>query len=176
MRWRANCSPCGCMAIRTWLSKPGNRRRRAVVDRVGTILDRKESVAAWTIAPDATVYDAIAEMALRNIGALLVTASETNALLGIITERDYARRVILKNRPSRQTRVRDIMTPSPMTVPPETTVDVCMRIMTQMRVRYLPVLANGKLVGIVSIGDLVNSIMSAQSYTIEQLYSSIVRP
>jgi len=164
------------MAIRKWISRTGNRGRRAVVDPVGAILKRKGTVAAWTIAPEATVYDAISEMAQRNIGALLVTDPKSNALLGIVTERDYARRVILESRSSKQTLVRDIMTPSPITVPPEATVDVCMRIMTNMRVRYLPVIADGKPIGIVSLGDLVNSIISAQAYTIEQLHSYIVRP
>ena len=125
----------------------------------------------WSIPSDATVYDAITMMADKAVGALLVVAEET--LVGIISERDYARKVILQGRSSKDTRVQEIMTRSLITVTPEDTVEECMRIMTQHRVRHLPVLANSKLVGIVSIGDLVKAIISDQAHTIDQLHTYI---
>jgi CBS domain-containing protein len=125
----------------------------------------------WSIPSDAPVYDAITMMADKAVGALLVVAEET--LVGIISERDYARKVILQGRSSKDTRVREIMTRSLITVTPEDTVEECMRIMTQHRVRHLPVLANSKLVGIVSIGDLVKAIISDQAHTIDQLHTYI---
>lgn len=125
----------------------------------------------WSVSSDATVYDAIATMADKGVGALLVVAE--GALLGIISERDYARKVILQGRSSTDTRVQEIMTSSPITVTPEDTVEECMRIMTQRHVRHLPVLEKGKLVGIVSIGDLVKAIISDQAKTIDQLHTYI---
>jgi CBS domain-containing protein len=125
----------------------------------------------WYISPNATVYAAIAEMAHRGVGALPVVTR--GRLVGIVSERDYARKVILQGRSSKDTLVKDIMTPSPATVTPETTVDVCLRMMTFKRVRHLPVLDQDKLVGIVSMGDLVESIISAQAYTIDQLHTYI---
>ena len=120
------------------------------------------------MAPSDTVYEGIAEMARLGIGALLVVDSDH--LVGIMTERDYARKVILQGRSSRETLVHEIMTPSPFTVTPDHTVDDCMRIMTHRRIRHLPVLEEGKLAGIISIGDLVKAIISAQAYTIDQLH------
>jgi CBS domain-containing protein len=125
----------------------------------------------WSVPSDATVYEAIEMMADRAIGALLVVDEGT--LLGIISERDYARKVILQGRSSKDTRVREIMTRSLITVTPEDTVEGCMRIMTQRRVRHLPVLQNGNLAGIVSIGDLVKAIISDQAQTIDQLHTYI---
>jgi CBS domain-containing protein len=93
--------------------------------------------------------------------------------VGIVSERDYARRVVLQSRSSKETPVKDIMTPSPTTVTPDTTVDVCLRMMTIKRIRHLPVLDQGRLIGIVSMGDLVKAIMVAQAYTIEQLHTYI---
>jgi CBS domain-containing protein len=137
---------------------------------VRSVLEAK-SGEVWYISPEATVYEAIAEMALRGIGALPVVSN--GELVGIISERDYARRVVLQSRSSKSTPVKDIMTPAPVTVAPDTTVDVCLRMMTFKRVRHLPVLDQGKLIGIVSIGDLVKAIMVAQAYTIEQLHTYI---
>lgn len=125
----------------------------------------------WSVPSNATVYDAIAMMADKAVGALLVVAEGT--LVGIISERDYARKVILQGRSSQDTRVQEIMTRSLITVTPENTVDECMRIMTQRRIRHLPVLQNSKLVGIVSIGDLVKAIISDQAHTITQLHTYI---
>ena len=125
----------------------------------------------WSIAPDATVYEAIAEMAERRIGALLVMQGWN--LVGIISERDYARKVILRGLSSRDTQVREIMTESPITVTPEYTVEECMRVMTHHRIRHLPVMDRGHVVGMVSIGDMVNAIISDQAETIDQLHTYI---
>ena len=148
----------------------GDRRKRAVLETVRSILEHKGGEIRH-IAPDATVFEAIAAMARWGIGALLVVAD--GRLLGILTERDYARKVILQGRSSHDTRASEIMTPSPITVTLDFTVDDCMRIMTNHRVRHLPVVEDGALKGIVSIGDLVNAIISAQAYTIDQLHTYI---
>ncbi len=121
----------------------------------------------WTITPDTTVYDAIKLMADRNIGAVLVM--EGTKLKGILTERDYTRKVALKGKSSKETRVREIVDGSPVTVSPHHTVEHGMRLMTESRVRHLPVLRDDETVGIVSIGDLVNWIIGAQDATITQL-------
>jgi CBS domain-containing protein len=123
--------------------------------------------AVYTIAPEAPVLDAIRMMAERSIGALPVMRGE--ALAGIVTERDYARKVILKGHSSRETPVVDIMTPAPTSVSPAATVDECMRLCTQLRVRHLPVIENNRLVGIVSIGDLVKAVIDDQATEIDHL-------
>jgi CBS domain-containing protein len=148
----------------------GDKRKRAVVETVRSILESKGHDIV-SISPAATVYEAVAEMARREVGALLVLSNEK--LVGIISERDYARKVILQGRSSKETRVDEIMTSSLITVTSSDTVDDCMRIVTERRVRHLPVVDNGELHGMVSIGDLVKSIISAQSYTIDQLYTYI---
>jgi CBS domain-containing protein len=122
---------------------------------------------AWCIAPDATVFDAIRLMSEKEIGALIVT--EDDAVVGILSERDYARKVLLQGRSSRSTPVRDIMSTDVICAEPHLSVEQCMNIMTNERVRHLPVLEYGKLIGVVSIGDLVKSIISEQQETIEQL-------
>ena len=134
---------------------------------VGSILGRKGR-EVWCVAPDATVYDAIWLMAAKNVGALLVISD--GSLLGIVSEVDYARRVILQGRSSKKTPVKDIMTSNPVTVAPEDTVDDCMRIMTHHHIRHLPVFEGLELVGIVSIEDLVNSVIADQSDTIDELH------
>ena len=126
----------------------------------------------YTITPEAPVLDAIRMMAERSVGALPVMRGEV--LAGIVTERDYARKVILKGRSSRETPVSDIMTPAPTSVAPATTVDECMRLCTELRVRHLPVLENSKLVGIVSIGDLVKAVIDDQAAEIDHLQRYIV--
>ena len=141
-----------------------------MTETIASILKFKGG-AAWSIGPDATVYDALSQMAQRSIGALLVL--ENSRLVGIISERDYARKVILQGKSSKDTPVREIMTGSPVTVTTEHTVDECMVIMTESRVRHLPVLAGDRVVGIVSIGDLVNAIISAQADTINHLHTYI---
>lgn len=137
-----------------------------MVENVHLILKNKGS-QIWSLAPDATVYEAISTMAEKNVGALLVVSE--GKLVGIISERDYARKVILKDKSSRKTLVGDIMTSPVITVTPGHTVDECMQIMTDNRIRHLPVLEGEKLVGAISIGDLVKAIISTQAETILQL-------
>lgn len=141
-----------------------------VSGNVSAILSYKGS-NVWATTPDATVYQTIELMAEKNVGAVLVM--EGDRLLGILSERDYTRKVILKGRASRETTVREIMASPAITVTPEHTVDECLRMMTENRVRHLPVLANEKVAGVISIGDLVNWIISAQSATIDHLESYI---
>lgn len=126
---------------------------------------------AWIISPEATVFDAIQLMADKNIGALLVTKGDE--LIGILSERDYTRKVVLKGRASKDTPVREILSGHVIHVSPDHTVDECLKLMTEHRVRHLPVLDNNKIVGVVSIGDLVNWIISAQTSTIHQLETYI---
>lgn len=133
---------------------------------ISGVLAQKGNVI-WSISPEATVFEAIQRMAEKNIGAVVVLENET--LLGLISERDYTRKVALLGRSSKETLVKDIMTTSVVTVTPEHTVEECLRLMNDKRVRHLPVLKGGKLIGIVSIGNLVNWIISAQSETIHQL-------
>jgi CBS domain-containing protein len=138
-----------------------------VLDRVNVILSRKAS-DIWSVPPDASVYSAIELMADKQVGALLVT--EAGRLVGIISERDYARKVILKGRSSKDTFVHDIMTPSPITVDMCTSVHDAMQTMTQRHIRHLPVVDSaGKVLGVLSLGDLVNWIISSQDEHIEQL-------
>src|SRR6476661_1881895 len=125
----------------------------------------------WTVSPDTMVFDAIQLMSDRNIGALLVT--EGNRLVGILTERDYTRKVALKGKSSKQTAVKEILSGDIIHVTPDHTVEDCMRLMTENRVRHLPVLESGRIVGVVSIGDLVNWIITAQTSTINQLQTYI---
>lgn len=121
----------------------------------------------FAIAPDEPVLVAIRMMAEHYVGALLVLEGDT--LAGIVSERDYARKVILKGRSSAETPVRDIMTSQVITVGPDDTTDTCMRICTERHVRHLPVVDSGKVVGVLSIGDLVKAVIDAQSREIEQL-------
>jgi CBS domain-containing protein len=121
----------------------------------------------WTIGPDASVYEALALMADKGIGALVVT--QGNQVIGLLSERDYARNVALMGRKSRETPVGDIMTTRVACVGPEDTVQSCMSIMTEMRVRHLPVLEGEALFGLVSIGDLVKAIIEEQEVLIEHL-------
>lgn len=137
---------------------------------IGSILGKKRR-EIWFVTPQASVYEAIALMAEKSIGAVLVIADQR--LVGIVSERDYARKVILKGRSSKETMVQEIMTRDLIIVSPENTVDECMRIMTDRRIRHLPILDRGKLVGIVSIGDLVNAVIADQAQTIDQLHTYI---
>ena len=133
---------------------------------VRQLLDRKGR-AIFSVAPGAAVLEAIRAMAEHQVGALLVMEDET--LAGIVSERDYARKVILLGRSSADTPVRDIMTSAVITVQPDTTVDKCMQLMTDRHVRHLPVVDGGRVVGMVSIGDLVKAVIQEQSEHIEQL-------
>ena len=134
---------------------------------VAELLKSKSDQAVYTVAPDATVFDAVKLMAEKNIGALLVINGET--LDGIFTERDYARKIILAGRSSKETPVRDIMSSPVMFVHPAQSNEECMALMTENRLRHLPVMVNGKLAGLISIGDLVKDIISEQQFIIEQL-------
>jgi CBS domain-containing protein len=127
--------------------------------------------AIWSIHPDATVYDAIERMAEKSVGALLVVEGER--LVGIVSERDYARKVILKGKASRETAVREIMSHPVVTVAPELTIQQTMTLMTEKRIRHLPVLVNDQVVGVISIGDVVRSIIEEKEFYIQQLTSYI---
>jgi CBS domain-containing protein len=143
------------------------------VDLHGTVRSMltQKSDALWSISPDANVFDAIATMAEKRIGALVVLSA--GRLVGIITERDYARKVILKGKQSRETRVDEIMTAPVLYVTPEHSIGECMHLMTSQRIRHLPVLEGDHVVGLVSIGDLVNWIVNAQTETIQHLHNYI---
>ena len=128
--------------------------------------------AVWSIPPDASVYDAIKLMADKEVGALLIV--EAQRLVGIVSERDYARKVILQGKSSRDTPVREIMTDKVFYVRPEQTVEECMAVMTAHRIRHLPVLDDDHLLGVVSIGDLVKALLSEQEVRIQQLEQYIM--
>jgi CBS domain-containing protein len=131
------------------------------------LLRSKAHQSVYTITPEASVFDAIQLMADKNIGALLVM--DADEIAGIVTERDYARKVVLLSRSSKQTPVREIMTSAVMYVHPDQTSEECMVLMTENRLRHLPVIDGGRLLGIISIGDLVKDIIAEQRFTIEQL-------
>ena len=137
-----------------------------LVDPVSTIL-RQKGREVWSVSPDASVYHAIEMMADKGIGALLVLADDK--LVGVVSERDYARKVILKGKSSKQTLVKEIMTSPVIVATPQHTVDDCMALMTTKRIRHLPVVEDDTIVAVVSIGDLVQWIISKQQETIHQL-------
>jgi CBS domain-containing protein len=137
-----------------------------IIGTVSSLLQDKSS-QIWSIRPDVTVYEAIELMAAKNIGSVPVV--ERGRLLGMLSERDYTRKVVLKGRSSKDTTAREIMSTELTSVSPSDTIGECMRLMTEGRVRHLPVLENNELVGILSIGDLVKWIISAQSATIDHL-------
>jgi len=136
-----------------------------VFDPVSLILCKKGS-DVWSVSPDATVYDAMKMMADKDVGALLIM--DGSQLVGVVSERDYARKVILQGRSSKETLVREIAAEA-LTIPPECSVDEAMRIITTNRIRHLPVVSDGNVQGMISIGDLVQWISFAQDQTIEQL-------
>jgi CBS domain-containing protein len=133
---------------------------------ISTILHQKPA-ALWMVSPQTTVFAAIKLMAEKNIGALPVVAGGT--LVGIFTERDYTRKVALAGKTSKDTQVWEIICKEVITVTPDESVEECMKLMTENRVRHLPVVQDLELLGIISIGDLVNWIISAQNATIEQM-------
>lgn len=133
---------------------------------IESILGQKDR-EIYSVSPEATVYDAIALMAEKNVGALLVM--ENGKLVGIVSERDYSRKVMLKGKTSRNSYVREIMTTELVTANPRETVQECLRFMTDNHIRHLPVVADGELRGVISIGDLVKQVISTQSATLDQL-------
>jgi CBS domain-containing protein len=134
---------------------------------VAQILQSKADKTVYTIGPAASVFDSVKLMAEKNIGALPVV--EGGKIVGVITERDYARKIVLMARSSKETPVREIMTSQVMYVRTHQTSEECMALMTENRVRHLPVMDQGKLIGLVSIGDLVKDVIAEQKFIIEQL-------
>ncbi len=132
-----------------------------------------KKTAVISIAPDVTVFDALKLMAEKNIGALPVMDGEK--LLGILSERDYARKVILEGKSSKETLVKEIMTEKVLIVKPETTNEECMALMSEKFLRHLPVIENDRVIGIISIGDVVKAIISEQNFTINNLQQYIMQ-
>jgi CBS domain-containing protein len=131
------------------------------------ILNLKAEHAVYTIAPTATVFEAVKLMAEKNIGALVVV--EGGKVVGMITERDYARTIVLMARSSKTTAVRDIMMTPVIYMLPDQTSEECMALMTERRLRHVPVIDKGKLIGVISIGDLIKDVIAEQKFTIQQL-------
>ena len=135
--------------------------------KVKDVLTAKGNNETFSIAPSATVWDAITLMTEKGVGALLVTDNE--ALVGIMSERDYLKKVALMGRASQTTAVSEIMTPNPFTVSPREDMEACMELMTEKRIRHLPVVDDGKLIAMISIRDLLESTMEEQKHLIQQL-------
>jgi signal-transduction protein with cAMP-binding, CBS, and nucleotidyltransferase domain len=152
--------------------------RRTAMATVKQVLSTKADRAVYTIDPEASVYDAIALMSKAGIGALVVTVSgrADGALCGIVTERDYARKVILLDKSSRTTTVCEIMTAHVLTTALGDDADDCMALMTQRRLRHLPVMEGGRLAGMISIGDMVRHLMQEQQFAIDQLENYVRGP
>jgi CBS domain-containing protein len=154
------------------IRKRHHKATAAMIDNtsISSILEAK-GIQVWSVTPETSVFDAIKLMAEKNIGALAVMDGER--LIGVFSERDYTRKVILQGKASKSTQVREIFSGQVVTISRDHTVEDCLRLMTHHRIRHLPVMQEGKLVGLVSIGDLVNSVISAQRTTIEQLQTYI---
>ena len=128
---------------------------------------RNKTGSVWTIGPQASAYEALQLMADKDVGALLVL--DQGALVGIFSERDYARKVNLKGKSAKTTKVGELMTAKVLYISPDKTVDECMALMTDKHIRHLPVMDAGKLVGIVTIGDVVKSVVASQKFIIQEL-------
>lgn len=137
-----------------------------MIETIRQLLNKKGN-HVWSISPNATVYEALELMAEKNIGAVLVM--EGDKLLGIFSERDYARRCILLNRRSKETAVKELMTADVITIPPSATIDDAMALMSEHHIRHLPVVEDGKVVGVVSIGDIVKAVIENQAHIISHL-------
>ena len=134
--------------------------------RIQTLL-KKKGYDVWSIAPDASVYEAIHLMAEKSVGALIVM--DGPSLVGVISERDYARKIILEGRSSEDTKISEIMSAEVITTGPDNSIEECMKIMTDRRIRHLPVLSGDKVLGVISLGDLVEYIIAEQRFVIEQM-------
>jgi CBS domain-containing protein len=143
------------------------------IESIGSVL-KKRGQEICSVAPDATLYDALALMAAKNLAAVLVI-SEGN-LVGIVSARDYGRKVVLEGKSARDVRVQEIMSTSPVTVSPDATVLDAMSLMDRHHFRHLPVLQNGKLEGVVTMSDLMSEVISGQAFTIDQLHTYIGKP
>ena len=141
-----------------------------MIKTIREILDNK-SHQIWSVSPDTKIFEALQLMAEKNIGALVVLNGDK--LVGIISERDYARKVALKGKTSKETPIRDIMTPKVLYVTPEKTAEDCMALMIEKRIRHLPVYKQDKLIGVVSIGDVVKAVIEEKKIAIEHLENYI---
>lgn len=139
---------------------------------VRQLMQQKDDQSTYAISPNASVYDALQMMAKANVGAVMVV--ENNKMVGIFTERDYARKIILKGKTSLETPLREIMTTETITVHPDQTIDECMSLMTKWHIRHLPVMEEGHLIGMVSMRDIVEAIIKAKDNTIESLEKYIL--
>lgn len=139
---------------------------------VKQLMQEKGDIGTYSISPQATVFEALKLMAERNVGAIAVV--ERGQMVGIFTERDYARKIILKGKCSLDTSLKDIMTTETITVQPETTLEECMALMSEWHIRHLPIMAEGRLVGMVSMRDVVQAILSKKDNTIENLENYIL--
>lgn len=133
---------------------------------VGQLLNAK-GTDVWTIGPDAIVYDALRMLADKNVGALVVV--DGGKVCGIVSERDYARKIVLEGRDSRESSVADIMTADVKTITRDRTVSECMTTITELHIRHLPVVEDGELVGLISVGDIVKAVIAEQAFLIQQL-------
>src|SRR5262245_25109308 len=147
-----------------------SRRRQVSMTRVSDLL-RHKGQDIWSLTPDATVYEAIDRMAQKSVGALVVMEGER--LVGIISERDYARKVILKGKASQETLVREIMSHPVVCVRPEFSIEETMALMTEKRIRHLPVVVEERVIGVISIGDVVRGIIDDKEFDIQQLTNYI---